>query len=305
MPARAPFSISLCYNAPLMLKIIGKQNLSPSVRRLDIRVDALVARLHPGQFIAVMPDRFSRCVPMNVYEVDFRRRCFSLVFEEQDAETMKMGALRINDTLFAVNGPYGVALPSAKRGTLLFVGEELGVGSVVSLCRSYKQTDNKVIGIAGFDKRLASTLENQMRLNCTKFYVMYKDGTHERRGDVLGPLRKVLADQKPQVVYAHAAPGTMQGIAACCRAAAVPLWFNVMDLLEGRPSFHASDTVWTGTLPLIPARDGIWVDSQSMDINAFMQGVAAAREYKECRSKEAEQLRSKSVWARFRKFIWG
>ena len=288
-----------------MFKIIGKQNLSSTVRRLDIRVEALVARLHPGQFVAVRPDRYSRKVPMNIYEVDFRRRCFSLVFEERDAETVKMGALKINDSLFSVSGPYGIRLPPAKRQSFLFIGEELGVGSVVSLCRFYKQTDNKVIGIAGFEMRRTSTLENQMRLNCSKFHVMYKDGAHDRRGNVLGPLGRVLSEEKLQGVYAHVAPGTMTDVAAACSAAGVPLRFNVMDLLETRPSFHESDTVWTGKTQVIPACDGIWVEASQIDIKAFINGVGAAKEYRECRKKEAEQFRSKNAWARFRKFIWG
>ncbi len=288
-----------------MFQIVGKQNLNSVVRRIDIQVDALVTKLRPGQFVSVRADEYSRCVPMNVYEIDFRRRCLSLVFEMQDTETRKMGNLRINDHLFAINGPYGKPITVEKLGTVIFLGEGVGLASIASLCRSFKQAGNKVIGIAGFQERNSSVLENQLRLNCTKFHVMYKDGTHERRGDVLVPLKRVLEEEKPVRIYAHPFTASLKDIDTVCQDKGIPLWINAMGLLEPLPSFNDTDMLVLKEDRYVPSRDGVWVSTIQMDINSFVRETDALKEYAICRKNEAALLASKDVWARLKKFIWG
>jgi NAD(P)H-flavin reductase len=288
-----------------MFQVIGKQSLNATVRRIDIRADGLVAKLRPGQFLAVQPDRFSRRVPMNVYEVDFRRRCVSLVFEEQDAETVKMGNFRINDQIFAVSGPYGIEIPSQKTGPVVFAGEGIGLASVALLCRTFKQAGNKVIGVAGFEQRNSSVLENQLRLNCTKFYVMYKDGMHERRGDILAPLGRVVEQEKPVRIYAHTSLPMMKDVARMARENRIPLWVNLMDLYTPRPSFMETDLVPVNGEPYSAARDGVWVDAATLDMDSFARDANALKEYAQCRKSEAALSASSSGWARFKKFIWG
>ena len=88
-----------------MYTIIGKQNLTATIRRLDIKAESLVPRLKPGHFVAIMQDASSRPVPYNIFEVDWRRKCLSVVFDENDDLTRRMGSLRINDALHRVAGP--------------------------------------------------------------------------------------------------------------------------------------------------------------------------------------------------------
>ena len=288
-----------------MFQVIGKQSLSARVRRVDIRAEALVSKLRPGQFVAVQPDHFSRRVPMNVYEVDFRRRCVSLVFEERDAETLKMGNLRINDFVFAVSGPYGVEVLAQKMGTVLFAGEGMGLASIALLCRCFKQAGNKVVGIAGFEERKASVLENQLRLNCSKFYVMYKDGMHERRGSILAPLTKSIESEKPVRIYAHTSVEMMKEVSRIAVENHIPLWVNMMGLYEARPSFIETDMVQINGESYCLARDGVWIDTAKMDINLFVREANAFKEYAQCRRNEAALSASKNAWARLKKFIWG
>ncbi len=288
-----------------MFQVIGKQNLNKTVRRVDIRADLLVPRMKPGQFVSVMPDRFSRCLPMNVYDVDLRRRCVSLVFEERDAETVKMGALQINDELFAVSGPYGAPILAVKTGPLIFIGEGLGLASIAQLCRVFRQAGTKVVGIAGFEERNSSVLENQLRLNCSKFHVMYKDGMHERRGDILTPFKKALAEEKPAGIYAHVSSLVLKDVSCLAVNSGVPLWVNVMGLLELGPSFSEEERLMIHGEPHFFSRDGVWVNAAPLDINAFMAEMDALKEYAGCRKNEAALSASQNVWARLKKFIWG
>ncbi|MBF0122068.1 MAG: hypothetical protein HQL21_01505, partial [Candidatus Omnitrophica bacterium] len=55
-----------------MFTVVGKQSLNSITKRLDIRADDLVARMRPGQFVAIMVDSFSRLMPFNIYDIDWR-----------------------------------------------------------------------------------------------------------------------------------------------------------------------------------------------------------------------------------------
>ncbi|NTV28620.1 MAG: hypothetical protein HGA80_00875 [Candidatus Omnitrophica bacterium] len=288
-----------------MFNILAKQNLSQNVKRLDIRAEGLVAKLRPGQFVAVMPDRFSRRIPFSVFEVDWRRKCVSIVFEEKDAETRKMGEMKINDTLFAVSGPFGEPLAIEKKGTVVCVGEGLGLASLVGLCRAMKQVGNKVFGIAGFDSRKSSILENQMRLNCTKFYVMYKDGMHERKGDVLMSFKRLVDEIAVDEVYVDVSSGMMRDI---CRVAAdkgLKTVLNLMPLVQSRSSFFETDHLMLGGKRYYPAVDGVMLNSSLVDLKELEIMLNSTKEYAECRRKEDASWQRPSAFARLRKLVWG
>lgn len=288
-----------------MFTVVGKQSLNPVTKRLDIRADDLVARIRPGQFVALMVDADSRSVPFNVYDIDWRRKCLSIVFQETDDVLRKLGGLKIHDPIFAVQGPYGRPCETDKKGTVLLIGEGMGMASLVGLCRAFKEGKNKVIGIAGFESRKASLLENQMRLYCQKFHVVYGDGTAERRGDIVAPLKKILAEEKVVEIYAHTSPAMLQEIYYLSWSSNVPLKVNIMDLVEARPAFFDSCCVSLKGERYYPAVDGIFVDAAGLDIHELTAEVAGLREYTACRKTESALLAQRSVFARFKKFIWG
>ncbi len=288
-----------------MFKIIGKQSLNARVRRVDINADSLVAKFKPGQFVTVMVDRFSRAIPYNVLDVDWRRKCLSIVFEEKDPETLKLGSLRINDEVFSVKGPYGTICPIEKTGTVVCVGEEQGLSSLVMLCRSLKQAGNKVIGVAGFNSRKDSILENQMRLSCAKFYVMYKDGMHERKGELLTPFKKVMTEERVTRVYVDVPMRTLEDVRAVALEKGVPVRANLLSVLAARGNFLDTSHLILGGKRYYPAIEGVMVDLAGFDVHELLRSVTSAQEYTTCRKKEAELSAHKSVFARLKKFIWG
>ncbi|MBF0122067.1 MAG: hypothetical protein HQL21_01500, partial [Candidatus Omnitrophica bacterium] len=224
---------------------------------------------------------------------------------ERDDESRKLGELRINAPLFAVKGPYGMSCSIDQKGTVLFVGEGMGLASLVSLCRSFKEAKNKVIGIAGFESRKNSLLENQMRIYCNKFHVVYGDGIHERKGDILGPLKKVLEEENVVQIYAHASAPMLREIYYLAWSGNVPLKVNMMDLLEERPAFFDTTFVNLKGERYYPAVDGIFVDAARLDIHELTAESAALREYTACRKRESALLAQRNVFARLKKFVWG
>jgi NAD(P)H-flavin reductase len=290
-----------------MPRIIAKQTLSANVKRVDIHSETLSMKLKPGQFVAVMVDRFSRRLPFTVFEVDWRRKCFSVIFEESDAETLKLGAMKLNEEVFLASGPYGAPVPVEKvtDGAVVCIGEGLGLGSIVPLCRAFKQAGSKVIGIAGFETRKGSILENQMRLYCNKFFVMYKDGMHERKGDCLGPLKKVISEENVSVVYADTAFPTLESIQAVAAERKARLLVSLMPLLRARDNFFETSHIVLNGQRYYPAVSGIIMDASRVQLREMSGVLESLKEYAECRKKEAVLRDQPSVFGRLKKFVWG
>ena len=287
-----------------MYTIISKQNLTPTVRRLDIRADGLVGRLKPGHFVTVTLEPGARPVPFNVFETDWRRKCLSVVFEQADELTERLGELRINDKVHAVSGPFGVPVPIEKKGTIVCAGENLGIAALLNLARGLKQVGNKVIGVAGFDSRKMSLFESHLRLNCNKFYLMHKDGMHERKGDILGPLRRVLDAEPVARIYAEASPEMLASIRLLAAEKGIPVFVNIMGLIHARGVFYENSSIILGGRRYFPALEGIIIDAQAVDLKEAARAVASQREYVECRKKELASLRQRSVFARLKKLFW-
>jgi NAD(P)H-flavin reductase len=227
------------------------------------------------------------------------------VFEEHDTETLKLGAMKINDALFSVSGPFGAPLTIEKKGTVACVGEGMGLVTLVALCRSLKQVGNKVVGIAGFETRRSSILENQMRLNCNKFYVMYGDGMHERKGDVLMSFKRLLDDTPVDEAYVDATTEMTRDI---CRVAAdkgVRVLINLLPLVLTRPVFFETGSFTLKGKKYYPAVDGVIMDARDVDWKEFEGALLGAKEYSECRRKESASWQQPGAFARFKKFIWG
>jgi ferredoxin--NADP+ reductase len=287
-----------------MYTIIAKQNLSLTIRRLDIKADGLVSKLKPGHFVTITLEPGARPVPFNIFEIDWRRKCLSIVFEETDALTVRLGELRINDKVHAVSGPFGLSVPLEKKGTIICVGEGLGMASLLNLARGLKQVGNKVIGIAGFETKKTSLFESQLRLHCNKFYVMYKDGMHERKGDVLTPLRKVLKDEPVARIYAEASPETLAAIRLIAAEQGIPVFVNIMGFIHANGVFYENSSIILGGRRYFPAIEGVIIDAQALDLKEAGRAVVSQREYFECRKKELASLHQQSVFARLKKLFW-
>ena len=287
-----------------MYTIIGKQNLTATVRRLDIKAEALVARLRPGHFVSLTLDPAARPIPYSIFEIDWRRKCLSVIFEEAEDQPGRMGEFKINDPVYAVGGPFGVPVPLEGKGVIVCVGEGLRIASLLGLARALKQVGHKVIGVAGFETRKTSLFESQLRLNCNKFYVMYKDGMHDRKGDIIAPLKKVLAEERVTRIYADASTEVLTAIRALAAEKGVPVAVNMMDVVRGNGAFDENSPIVIGGYRYFPAVEGIIVDAQHIDLKEAGRVIAGRGDYFTCRKKEHGSSRRLGVFTRLKKLFW-
>ncbi len=288
-----------------MFKIMGKQNLSLNVRRLDILCEDLVSFICPGHFIALAVDEKSQRIPMRVFDVDQRRRCLSIIIEENNDEMRRLGALKIHESLYAISGPFGKPIPIIKRGTIVCVAQGRGLISMVQLCRSFKNVGNKVIGVVAFESRKSSFFEQQIRVHCASLQAVYQNNIFSYQELLTAPFRQILEKEDVGCVYIDASLQSVKEIALIASQKNIPVFYNMFDYVQTQPLFHEKMMLQFQQEYYFPVVEGVFVDSTYIDPAIIENAVDHMKGYVECHRQKIESLRQKNVWVRLKKFIWG
>lgn len=187
-----------------MFEITSKQIIAENTKRIEVVAPLVASKARPGQFCMVMTDKDSPRIALTIIDSDPKRGLVTLIFQEINAATIKLGELKISSTLYAILGPLG-RVPFIKNfGTAVCVGYEIGSAEILPVCRALRKSGNKTIGVIGAKSKKTLLLESQMRINCQKLIATTDDGSYMRKGSILSALEETLASEKVNVVFAMA-----------------------------------------------------------------------------------------------------
>ena len=203
-------------------KIIHKQTLTPTIKRLDILAPEIVPRIRPGQFVmaTALPD--SPRIPLTPVETDAARGMMTLIIQESDPVTKQLGGLQINEEIFNILGPLGTPSTIEKVGIVVGIASGMGATQILPLCRAHKKIGNKVIGIIGAKTQNLLMLEAQMRLSCHKILIATNDGSYMKRGLATDLFRELSDQENVNLVYAAGPVDMMQSVFSTAREKNVP-----------------------------------------------------------------------------------
>jgi ferredoxin--NADP+ reductase len=200
-----------------MFRVIHKQVVVKNIKRMDILAEGIARCVKPGQFVMVRPQEKDEAIPLSVVEADSYKGTITVIFQEIGVTTGRLGALPINDTIYAVIGPLGRPAPINKVGQVICAATGISTAQALPVCRELRRAGNKVIGVIGAKNKRAIVLEPQMRLTCHKVFIATQDGSFERRGFATDVVKDLLAEESIQQVFAFGSTAMMEDI---CRFAA-------------------------------------------------------------------------------------
>ncbi len=191
-----------------MNKILSKQIIATNTKRVEIASEVIARRAKAGQFVMVMPDAKSEKIPLAIVDADSKRGTIILIFEEAGETTKKLGALSIGSEIFSILGPLGMPAQMPTVSVVLCVGYGIYISQMLSMCKAYRKTGCKVVGLIGAKTKNSLILEARMRMACNKLYVVTDDGTYERKGFVSAVLPEIIKKESVNLLCA-AAPVSM------------------------------------------------------------------------------------------------
>ena len=215
-----------------MFTIINKQMLAKGIKRIDVLADEIAPVVQPGQFVMVVPTEKSEWIPLSVVEADATRGTIALIFQERGPSTLELGAVPINESLFAVMGPFGRPATIRMSGCVVCVSAGVGIASMLPICRALRRAENKVISVLGARNKRSLLLEPQMRLTSHRLVVATEDGSAGRKGLATDLLGEVLRKENAALVYAVGPVPLMREAVALARGMGIPSLVQVNSVMH-------------------------------------------------------------------------
>lgn len=285
-----------------MTKIVNKQQLAPDIKRLDILAEHIANKILPGQFVMVTPDEKAQRIPLTVVDIDPRKGTISLIFQEVDPSTKRLGAISINETIAGLLGPLGVPAKIEKAGVVVCIATGMGAAQILPICRAYRKLGNKVIGIIGAKTKKSLVLEAQMRISCNKLLIATNDGSYIKKGLATEVLKEVLGQEKVNLVYAIGSVDMMQAVAQMTKEKGIKMLVSVNPVMVDGTGQCGSCRISVAGQTILACVDGPEFDGHQIDyqyLNIRMNAAEEKDEWHNLRSISSQKSDGSGTLTKF------
>lgn len=201
-----------------MFRIVHKEILSPTVKKLVLEARDIAKKALPGQFAVIRIDEKGERIPLTIVNADKDKGLITLIFQEVGFTTRKLGRLKEGQNVSDVLGPLGHPAEIKKYGTVVCVAGGVGVAEVLPVAEAMRNAGNKVSGIIGARSKDLIILERQMRAVCHELHTTTDDGTYGQKGLVTDVLKNLINSTTINLVYAIGPVAMMQAVSELTRS---------------------------------------------------------------------------------------
>ena len=175
-----------------MYKILRKENLNPSVTRMEIEAPYVAAKAEPGQFIILRVDEDGERIPLTVAGYDRERGSVTVIFQIVGATTFKLGQKNEGEYISDFVGPLGKKTKVEGLKKVCIVGGGVGCAIALPVAQKLHELGAEVTAIAGFRSKDILILEDEFKAASKELYIMTDDGSYGEKGNVCVPLVRML-----------------------------------------------------------------------------------------------------------------
>ncbi len=210
--------LAVCEGFQKMYKIVGKKELAPGIKSVEILAPDTAKKAQAGQFVILRVDEKGERFPLTIVDWNKKKGTITLIFLEIGLSTKKLGALKHKDVVLDIAGPLGNPSEIRNYGTVSVIGGGVGTASAYPIARALKEAGNKVISIVGAKTAGLLILEDEVGKVSDELYISTDDGTKGQKGFVSDVLKMLI--QKGynfDLVYAIGPSVMMRAVAEVTR----------------------------------------------------------------------------------------
>jgi len=195
-------------------RILEKVAIADGICRFTIEAPKIAKKRQAGNFVVVRANEYAERIPLTIVDSDLDRGSITLIIQSVGKSTRLLNSLYPGDELADVIGPLGHPTPIDNFGTVVCVGGGVGTAEILPIARAAKAAGSEVISIIGARTKSLLILEKEMRATSDELYVVTDDGSYERHGLVVDPLRELIsAGRDIDVIYAIGPMMMMRAVA--------------------------------------------------------------------------------------------
>lgn len=165
-----------------MNKIIKKEVLGESIKKMVIETPFIPQKAMPGQFIMLRVDEKGERIPLTMAGADSANGTIDIIFQEVGTTTRKLGLLNAGDEILNVAGPMGRPVDIENYGTVCIVAGGVGAAFIYWMAKAFKEKGNRLITIMGARNKSLLILEKEMSEISDSIYISTDDGSKGRKG---------------------------------------------------------------------------------------------------------------------------
>ncbi len=179
-----------------MHEILHKEELSDTIKLLDVEAPLIAKKFEPGQFLTIRIDEKGERVPLTIVDTDEYKGSVRIIFQEVGKTTKQLGLLDEEDFIEDIVGPLGTASEIENFGKVVCVGGGVGAAPLYPQARALHEAGNEVITIIGARTKDLLILEDEMKEVSDRFYITTDDGSYGRKGFVSDVLQEILEEEE-------------------------------------------------------------------------------------------------------------
>lgn len=175
-----------------MFKILKREELNPTVTRLEIEAPLVAAKALPGQFVILRVDEKGERIPLTVADYDREKGTVTIIFQIVGGTTEKLNHKKEGEFLEDFVGPLG--RPSQLDGLkkVAVVGGGVGCAIAYPVAKKLAENGTEVHSVVGFRNKELVILEKEFSSCSAKYVIMTDDGSYGEKGLVTDALEKLI-----------------------------------------------------------------------------------------------------------------
>ena len=275
-----------------MYKIIKKEILAESVKRIIVEAPLVSLNAKVGQFVMIMIEENSERIPLTLADIDKSKGLITLIFQEVGFTTKKLGLFNEGDSIFAILGPLGKPTHLDKFGTVICIGGGVGIAEIYPVSRAFKNAGNDAIGIIGARSKDLLILEDEMKKVCDQLLITTDNGSYGRKGFVTDVLKEKLdtrakmKDPNHCLVYAIGPVPMMAKVAEVTKPYKIKTIVSLNPIMVDATGMCGSCRVTVAGQTKFACVDGPEFDAHQVDFKELMERLTFFKKQEKCTNKQ-------------------
>jgi NAD(P)H-flavin reductase len=185
-----------------MNKIVAKRNVSENLAKFEIKASGSIRSIKPGQYVIFRIDENEPRIPLSILKVNNERETITVLVLVTDNGSQQLAAMNDGNSLFGIDGPFGIPVKTENFGTVLCIGSGLGIVSMLPVLNSLRASGNKVIAVLSANSKEGIVLETEIRAASDELLILTEDGSLGEKGSICHATRKIQTDSAINQVFA-------------------------------------------------------------------------------------------------------
>jgi len=253
-----------------LYKILKKEELAESVKRMKFTAPDIARKAQPGQFIILRVNEEGERIPLTISDFDRDGGTITLVFQEVGKTTKLLGTLNEGDSITDLAGPLGKQSEIEKFGKVVCVGGGVGTAVIYPITRALYEAGNEVISIVGARSENLLILTDEMEAVSHRLVITTDDGTKGRKALVTEPLKEILEAEKVDRVIAIGPAIMMKFVAKTTEPFGVKTIVSLNTIMIDATGMCGGCRVKVGGETKFACCDGPEFDAHKVDFDLLM-----------------------------------